>query len=186
MFDIHPATISDEPFLWDMLAIAAHMDDAGELPESAKTDPFLSRYVSNWGKSGDLGFIAFTRDNPPRPISAAWCRLLLPVENGLGHIRDDIPEVAIATAQDYQGQGAGRAVLCTLIQAAKNHYPGLSLNVRIENPARRLYERVGFCIVPDSEVINRVGGRSVTMVLLFQAPTIQDTSQSSGIQLMDT
>ena len=182
MVHIHPATASDEPFLWNMLAIAAHMNDAGESPESAKTDPFLSRYVSNWGQPGDLGFIAYSRDKLHRPISAAWCRVLPPVENGLGYVSGDIPELAIATDNAYQGQGAGRAVLGTLIQAAKEHYPGLSLNVRIGNPAQRLYEQAGFRTVPDSEVTNRVGGRSITMVLMFQPPTAQDPSEALSIQ----
>jgi hypothetical protein len=39
--------------------------------------------------------------------------------------------------------------------------------VRADNPARRLYERLGFQLVPGGEVPNRAGGRSLTMVLRF-------------------
>ncbi|MEM9448656.1 MAG: GNAT family N-acetyltransferase [Cyanobacteria bacterium P01_E01_bin.6] len=167
MFSIHSATAQDEPFLWDMLAVAAHMDEAGERPDSAKTNPFLSRYVSHWGKSGDVGCIACLLEYPHRQIAAAWCRLLPPMDNQLGYVSADIPELAIATIPEFQGQGAGSAVLHALIDAARDRYSGLSLNVRIGNPALRLYERFGFRIIPDSNVINRVGGQSVTMALIF-------------------
>jgi GNAT superfamily N-acetyltransferase len=65
----------------------------------------------------------------------------------------------------YRGQGAGTALLEALIQHARGTYAGLSLSVRNSNPAVRLYERFGFHKVPGSEVRNRVGGYSCTMVL---------------------
>ena len=40
---------------------------------------------------------------------------------------------------------------------------GVGLNVRHDNPAQRLYERVGFRLVPGSGVPNRVGGTSFGM-----------------------
>jgi len=45
---------------------------------------------------------------------------------------------------------------------------GLCLNVRHDNPARRLYERLGFRLVPGSGVPNRVGGTSLGM--MWRAP----------------
>jgi hypothetical protein len=41
---------------------------------------------------------------------------------------------------------------------------GLCLNVRHDNPARHLYERNGFRLVPGSGVPNRVGGTSFGMI----------------------
>jgi hypothetical protein len=43
----------------------------------------------------------------------------------------------------------------------------VSLSVRADNPARRLYERAGFRPVAGSDVTNRVGGTSLTMVIRF-------------------
>jgi hypothetical protein len=37
--------------------------------------------------------------------------------------------------------------------------------VRSENPARRLYERLGFRDIPGSAVTNRTGGVSIGMAL---------------------
>ena len=44
---------------------------------------------------------------------------------------------------------------------------GLCLSVRLDNPALRLYERLGFAPIPDSELANRAGGRSLGMGLRF-------------------
>jgi ribosomal protein S18 acetylase RimI-like enzyme len=42
---------------------------------------------------------------------------------------------------------------------------GLNLSVRTENPAHRLYERLGFRDIPGSAVTNRAGGMSIGMAL---------------------
>jgi predicted GNAT family acetyltransferase len=51
-----------------------------------------------------------------------------------------------------------------LIAEATRRGLGLCLNVRQTNPARRLYERMGFQVVPGMTVTNRVGGLSFGMV----------------------
>jgi ribosomal protein S18 acetylase RimI-like enzyme len=50
-----------------------------------------------------------------------------------------------------------------LLGHARGRYAAISLSVRKDNPARRLYLRHGF--TPVQEVQNRVGGRSETMLL---------------------
>jgi ribosomal protein S18 acetylase RimI-like enzyme len=54
-------------------------------------------------------------------------------------------------------------MLRELLDHARGRYPKISLSVRRDNPARRLYLRLGFA--PIEEVTNRVGGRSETMLL---------------------
>ncbi|MFF0455641.1 hypothetical protein [Nocardia africana] len=51
---------------------------------------------------------------------------------------------------------------------ARQHYDAVSLSVRQTNPALRLYERLGFVIVPGSQLVNRAGTTSVTMVHRFR------------------
>jgi hypothetical protein len=46
-----------------------------------------------------------------------------------------------------------------------SRYAGMSLSVRADNPAVRLYERVGFRKVVGTESVNRVGTTSYTMRL---------------------
>jgi hypothetical protein len=64
-----------------------------------------------------------------------------------------------------------------LIGEAARRGLGLCLSVRSENPARRLYERLGFRDIPGSAATNRVGGMSIGMALrrnaLFDLPPTQ-------------
>lgn len=52
-------------------------------------------------------------------------------------------------------------LLLALLRAAGTAHVGISLSVRTDNPALRLYERMGFRLVEDSEAANRVGGTPV-------------------------
>ena len=64
-----------------------------------------------------------------------------------------------------RGQGVGEKLMRALIGEAARRGLGLCLSVRSENPARRLYERLGFRDVPGSAVTNRAGGLSFGMAL---------------------
>lgn len=57
-----------------------------------------------------------------------------------GYIPENIL-VYIATHKEYRGKGIGKK----LMQMAVNHTPGnIALHVEPENPAKRLYEKLGF------------------------------------------
>jgi len=64
-----------------------------------------------------------------------------------------------------RGQGVGEELMRALIGEAACRRLGLCVSVRSENPARRLYERLGFRDIPGSAVTNRAGGMSIGMVL---------------------
>ena len=59
----------------------------------------------------------------------------------------------------------GEILLRTLIAEARDRGLRLCLNIRSTNPARRLYERVGFKVVPEMTVRNRICGQSFGMVV---------------------
>jgi len=158
------ARASDEPFLWDMLYFAAHMNkDGSGSSDDAKGDGLLAKYVDGWGRAGDLGVIA--EDESGQPVGAAWLRAFSIAERGYPLVPEDFPEIAIAVEPGNTGGGLGGALLGALLDKARDHYPGVVLSVREDNPAIRLYERFGFDAV--DEITNRVGGRSFVMVHLF-------------------
>ena len=148
---IRLATRSDESFLWEMLYQAIYIAPGSEpLPKEIVRDAALSRYVSGWGRPDDLGFIA-TVSESQQPIGAAWSRLLTGDHQGYGYVDDLTPELSIALTPNWRGQGVGTRLLQHLLEAASSRYLAISLSVSSDNPARSLYERLGFAIVGVSE-----------------------------------
>ena len=115
--------------------------------------PLLAPYRDGWGRAGDLGVVA---DECGTLVGAAYCRL---VPGGYGYVDDATPELTIGVEQPFRGVGVGRALLEALHELARaNGVAALSLSVEPHNPARRLYERVGYVEVGVDD------GGSLTMV----------------------
>lgn len=158
---IRPAGKDDESFLWEMLYYAAHMEEDGEASlQAAKQNPDLVKYVKDWGRETDVGCIALDPSGT-QPIGAAWIRLLSGNEKTMSVVDDTTPELAIAVLPDHLGKGIGTQLLTHVLDAAKKHYSSVVLSVRATNPARRLYERMGFVVF--GKTANRVGTESLNM-----------------------
>jgi ribosomal protein S18 acetylase RimI-like enzyme len=161
-YTIRAATPADEPFLWQMLFYAANMADDGAISgDQARDHPYLAKYVRGWGRNGDVGTLAVDLASD-QLVGAAWVRLLEGSEKNYPGVAESIPELAIAVVPEFLGQGIGTRLLAGLFAAAAPTYLAIVLSVRDANPARRLYERVGFTVV--DTVVNRVGGSSFVMV----------------------
>lgn len=156
-YQMRTMTAKDESILWEMLQYAAHQPSLAAVREQ----PHLARYVTTWGRTGDLGYIA---DRGKTAIGAVWLRLWLGEDKGFGYISAEIPELALAVLPDYRGQGIGTHLLMQVLNMAKENFPAVSLSVRSDNPVVRLYERAGFVKVTGSEVVNPAGGVSFNMV----------------------
>lgn len=146
-YKIRPATKEDEPFLWDMLFETLLAEEDGDsMTREILNEPMLARYVKDWGQAEtDIGFIA--EDENGEKIGAVWARLSDQVKKGYGFVDDKTPELAIATSKKYRGKGIGTALICHLIDAATGTYPALCLSVAPKNPAKSLYEKLGFEII---------------------------------------
>jgi ribosomal protein S18 acetylase RimI-like enzyme len=166
-YQVREATAANEPFLWLMLYAAAHMEEAGQSLEDAKRHPELARYVAGWGRQGDVGCIAVSQPTG-EPVSAAWVRLFTRAEAGYGYVNDETPELVIGTVKEHRGRGAGTQALRGLIAGCQTRYAGISLSVRADNPAVRLYKRLGFRKVARTESVNRVGTTSYTMLISWR------------------
>lgn len=157
---LRTATPDDQPFLWQMLYYAAHMDEGDEPPESARTNPALAPYVEGFGEPGDLGVIALDPATGVR-VGAAWIRPMprdWPLYN---YVERDTPELAIAVTPAQTGGGTGSLMLERLLRDAAALHSAVVLSVRANNPAKALYERFGFAEV--AAITNRVGGTSFIM-----------------------
>jgi ribosomal protein S18 acetylase RimI-like enzyme len=101
-------------------------------------------YLAGWPRHGDFGLIA----EQDGPLGAAWYRTYTEMSHGYGFVADDVPELSIAVIASRRHEGIGRQLLVGLIEASVAHgHAALSLSVDIANPARALYESVGFQIV---------------------------------------
>lgn len=167
-YTVRPAVKEDEPFLWEMLYYAAHMDEEGETSlHAAKEHVGLVKYVRDWGRATDIGCIAVDTDSN-LPVGAVWLRLLAGDEKTASYVDDDTPELAIAVAPNHLGRGVGTLLLRHVLAAAREQYSAVVLSVRATNPAQHLYERLGFVVF--GETLNRVGTVSFNMRLLLRTP----------------
>ena len=101
------------------------------------------------------GFAA-VEESTSKSVGAAWFRLFTAENKGYGYVADDVPELSIALLPEYRNQGIGPGLMNSLIDEARHQYRALSLSVSEDNPAARLYRRLGF------EVVEQVG-TSLTM-----------------------
>jgi ribosomal protein S18 acetylase RimI-like enzyme len=139
---LREATPQDAGFLREML-IQAVVWRGAVSPHSAEAiaAPHMAVYLDGWGRPGDAGLIA----EDEQPVGATWYRVFTEGEHGYGFIETGIPELTLAVAEQARGRGIGTSLLRALAGRAhaEGHY-ALSLSVEEDNPARRLYERVGF------------------------------------------
>ena len=140
--DLRPLTLSDQPFLWEMLYLAPYVPPGKPpFPRSILDDPDIARYVQGWGRTGDWGLLA---SDGEAPTGAIWLRQWSGEEKGYGYVNPQFPEVSIALLPEYRNKGLGRRMFEKVIETAQTIHPGLSLSVAEGSPARRLYERMGF------------------------------------------
>ncbi len=151
---IRPILQADEPFLWEMLYHALYVPE-GEppFPRDIVEQPEISQYVRDWGQPDDAGLMACDDETP---IGAVWIRRI----QAYGFVDDNTPELSIAMLPGYRGLGLGTKLMNELFAQLKTRYDVLSLSVSKENPALRLYERLGFEMV-------KTEGNSITMKRLL-------------------
>jgi len=108
-------------------------------PRSIINEPEIFVYIKDFGtQSGDLGVVA---EQNGQIIGAAWTRII----PAYGHINDETPELAISVLPEFRGYGIGTKLMKKLFDVLRNNgYKKTSLSVQKDNPAVRLYQRLGY------------------------------------------
>ena len=115
-------------------------------PKTIIASPELQVYVEHFGElKDDWGLVAEVDD---MIVGAVWVRIM----NDYGHIDDETPSLAISLYKEYRGFGIGTAMMKEILTLLKSHgYSRVSLSVQKANYATKLYLKVGFEIVRESE-----------------------------------
>lgn len=157
-YTIRPITEQDVPFLWITLYESLFVPESQEpFSRDVIKEPSIAQYVEDWGKEGDIGFIAVNSEG--QSMGSITVRYFSSGNKGFGYVSDDVPELGMALLKPYRGKGVGTALLTKLMDELKARgISKLSLSVDPDNCAAvKLYRRFGF---------KEVGreGTSITMV----------------------
>jgi ribosomal protein S18 acetylase RimI-like enzyme len=134
---IRKGSPADVPFMRSMLAHAyAWRVNAFD------TDIPLTRYVDNWGRTGDVSLIATETGHR---VGAAWARRFTQHDPGYGYVDDRTPELTIAVVPSRRRHGVGQELLdALLVRLREAGVSSVSLSVEAGSPAVGFYERNGF------------------------------------------
>ncbi|WIV21201.1 GNAT family N-acetyltransferase [Paenibacillus polygoni] len=144
-YSIRPIIEKDVPFLWDMLYESLYVPKGREpFNRNVIKEPFLSKYVEDWGREGDLGYIAVNDEG--LSLGSITARFFNEDNKGFGYAGHDVPELGMALKEEYRGIGIGKALLQMMIDGLKEkEIKKVSLSVDPENSdAMKLYRRFGF------------------------------------------
>jgi GNAT superfamily N-acetyltransferase len=132
------------PFLREMLYAALAWRPDAELPPAqwVLAHDQVVVFHEGWGRHGDVALVAEHRN---RRAGLAWYRLFAQDSHGEGFVDPATPELAIAVVADLRGRGVGQRLMEAIHERARaDGIERLSLSVDAENPAKRLYERLGY------------------------------------------
>lgn len=142
-FTIRTAQPDDIELLKEALYISVVWDaDQPSTLEQVVGHPELAQYWENWGRPGDLGVVA-ERDG--QYLGAAFGRFFTEDRPSYGFVDEQTPEVGIGIIEDERGKGLGRQMMVQLEDLYREYgSKRLSLSVNFTNPARHLYESLGY------------------------------------------
>lgn len=139
VIDFRPATPADRAFLYRVYASTRREELAITGWSDSQLDDFLkmqfewqaAQYLNNYP---DASFDLILVDG--NPAGRFY----------VDRTQNDIRIIDIALLPEFRGRGTGGRIIGALIREADAEGRGISLHVEANNPARRLYERLGFKI----------------------------------------
>ena len=141
---LRPLTAQDEAILWDMLYQALSPEGAEAPPPEIVHRPEYGRFVEDWGRPDDRGFVAFDKAGGAL-LGTVWLR------ERLGNDTADLPpELAFVVKPGHRQRGIGASLLTQFVRANPS-LATIALRVGAHSPAVRLMERFGFEIATQND-----------------------------------
>lgn len=132
-----------EDFIYEAIFIP---EGVSPPPKSIINQPDLQVYIKDFGKEKDD--ICFVAETNSKIIGAVWVRDM----NDYGHIEDGVPSFAISLYKPYRNFGIGTELMTTMISELRQRgYKKASLAVQKENYAVKMYRKVGFEVIRETE-----------------------------------
>ena len=132
-----------EDFIYEAIFIPEGVEPP---PKSIINQPDLQVYIKDFGKEKDD--ICFVAETDNKIIGAVWVRDM----NDYGHIEDGVPSFAISLYKPYRNFGIGTELMTTMISELRQRgYKKASLAVQKENYAVKMYRKVGFEVIRETE-----------------------------------
>lgn len=130
------------PLLEEFLYLAIYVPEGfeGDVPRSIiRDDPKCRAAFEGFGTLVDDRALAAEADGAV--VGACWVR----TTDEYGHIDGETPSFSIAVREERRGCGIGSALMSRMLDELRcAGYARTSLSVQKENPACRLYRRLGF------------------------------------------
>ena len=145
--EIRPLKESEIPLLREFLYDAIFIPAGAAPPDPAILDtPELQVYLEGFGSQPHDRALAAVFAG--RIVGVVWTRIM----HDYGHLYDDTPSLAIAVSAGFRGYGTGTALMRAMLRLLEAEgCEKLSLSVQKANPAARLYRRLGFETVGETD-----------------------------------
>lgn len=133
--------------LRNFLYEAIYLPEGTPLPPRNIIDlPELQVYIQDFGTQPDDHCLVAEASN--NVVGAVWVRQM----NDYGHVDDHTPSLAISLYKDFRRYGVGTHLMKEMLDLLHGKgYRQVSLSVQKANPAVRLYARLGFEAVRETE-----------------------------------
>ncbi len=164
-FSICPLENSDTSlaFMREIAILAAFVPETQRQTwrDASLPPKFIQKYIVDWGRVGDFGFVAISSDGDL--LGASWFRQFSDADRGDGVLAyTGIPEVLVAVKETVRGQGVGGALMTALHNCSKQHgFRELILSVDPNNVAAiAFYKKYGYEVLT---VDDSAAGTSIMM-----------------------
>lgn len=145
-FGLRALHSSDRPILEEATRLNVNWEVDRFTMDEVLADPRLAHYTEIRPERGDFGFVATQED---RWAAVVWLVFLPADAPGYGFVSEAVPELSVCTQVEFRRRGVGRALIqMAFEEAVERGHRAISLSVEEGNPARHLYESMGFVNPP--------------------------------------